>query len=73
MTTEEYLAEVSRIHTEWVKDIKVVPDPKYMNNNPSQYPENAETVSCTPEEDDRYWSQIEELTKRYHESNGIVS
>jgi hypothetical protein len=72
MTKDQYLAEVARIHSEWVKDIRVKPDPQYMNNNPSQYPENAETVSASVEDDDRYWAQIEDLTARYHASNGIV-
>ncbi len=72
MTRDQYLFEVARIHAEWVKDIRVAPDPKYTNNNPSQYSEHAETVSASVEEQDRYWSQIQELTKRYHESNGII-
>ena len=65
MTREEYLAEVARIHSEWVENIRVEPDPKYMNNNPSQYPENAETVSASPEEQTSYWTQVIELTERY--------
>jgi hypothetical protein len=71
LTKDEYLAEAARIHDEWVKGITVEPDPQYMNNDPTQYPENAETVSAGPADEHAYWSRIEELTKRYYASNNM--
>lgn len=71
MTREEYFQEIARIHEEWVKDIRVEPDPRYANNDPSQYPENAETVSASPEDDARYWAQVMELTRRYREEHPL--
>jgi hypothetical protein len=70
MTKDEYLSEAARIHDEWVKSIRVEPDPKYMNNDPSQYAENAETVSASVKDERIYWNAIEELTQRYYAANG---
>ena len=65
LTKQQYLTESARIHDEWIKTITVTPDPRYSKNHPTQYPEGAETTSCTPTQEKTYWQQIKELTKQY--------
>ena len=70
MTQQEFLREVGRIHDEWAKTARVIVDPRYSNNSPSQYAEGIEAVSAIAEDDQVYWDLVHELMDRYYVSNG---
>lgn len=70
MSQKEFLAEAAKIHNEWAKTARVIVDPRYSNNSPSQYTEGIEAVSAIWEDEKVYQERIHELMDRYYTSNG---
>lgn len=73
-TRQEFLDEVARIYRDWEPTAVAgaQPDPKYADNDPSQYPENIVAVSATPEDDEHYWAQVQKALAAYRGGAPVV-
>lgn len=67
MTREEFLRRLSELHAEWEPEARktVIVDPKYANNDPSQYAETITDISASPEADADYWRRAQALIAEY--------
>jgi len=74
VTHDEYLRALGEWHDEWAAKwaTSVTPDPRWADNDPSQYPEGIVDLSAPPEALDEFDERSMDLRDEYRASNGFA-